>query len=308
MDLRALVASSWLGDVALLLCIPGSAQARFGSSGGHGGGGGGGGGRSSGGSGGRSSGSGGGSGGGGGSSNTAQWGAGRRGGYWSMPVPGRIAPVIVPTYPAYPVRGLAYVPPSYGVVAVGPRAVDVAGRAAYADSEPQQPTAAVTLDADLGLSNAAVTVGVHAFAEGERHGISLGYTGLFRTDAHEEIHLAQGHFSYALISGLRGRLRAELGLHLAFAPDVTFVAPGGGVSGVVELGGGFGLEGRLYGNFWPYTQLDARGGVVWAQHSLAVLLGARALYLDDKGALGAANAGATSDFFFGPYLGFALAS
>jgi len=59
----------------------------------------------------------------------------------------------------------------------------------------------------------------------------------------------------------------------------------------------------LFGNFWPYTQVDASVGVVVDIGSLALLVGGRILYVNDNGALGAANAGETSDLYSGPYAG-----
>jgi hypothetical protein len=63
----------------------------------------------------------------------------------------------------------------------------------------------------------------------------------------------------------------------------------------------------VFGNVYPYTELDARLGLVWSGSVASVLGGVRALYLNDNGALGAANAGDTSDFFVGPFIGLALA-
>jgi hypothetical protein len=175
-----------------------------------------------------------------------------------------------------------------------------------------RPSILSTLDVDVTLAQGGRLLGARALTEGRRMGASIGYTGVFSpaTDGGDGIdvfHLAQVRLTYALLSGERGRLRAELGAHFAAAPDVTFLAPGLGFSGALGLGAGFGLEARLFGNFWPYTQIDASCGLLWATHTVAVLAGVRALYLNDNGALGDANAGETSDLFFGPYAGLAFA-
>lgn len=168
------------------------------------------------------------------------------------------------------------------------------------------------LDGDATFAGSTSMLGAHAAFEGQRFGVSLGYTGVLSptTDGSAGVdvfHLAQAHLTYALVSSPRGRIRAEVGAHMAVAPDVTFVAPGFGMSAALQLYRGWGMETRVFGNVYPYTELDARLGLVWSGSVASVLGGVRALYLNDNGALGAANAGDTSDFFFGPYIGLALA-
>jgi hypothetical protein len=286
--------SSWLA-AALLLCAPSGTHAHFGSRGGGGGGHGGGGSRASGGH---------GNGGARGASRSNSGGRATimlsgRSSYWALPVPRIVAG------PVYRSSALIVIPASAAVVSSYPPPAD------NLEENTEQPVAA-NLAFDVGWLNAGPALGVHTYLEGYRAGVALGYTGIFRTDSlagsDEQIHLVSAHLTYALLTSEHGRLRAELGLHIAGAPDVTFVAPGVGVSGVVELVGGFGLEARCYANVWPYTQFDTHAGFVWADRNFAVLWGGRAIYLDDNGVLGAANAGATSDFFFGPYVGFALAN
>lgn len=168
------------------------------------------------------------------------------------------------------------------------------------------------LDGDATFAGSTSMLGAHAAFEGQRVGVSLGYTGVISptTDGSAGVdvfHLAQAHLTYALVSSPRGRIRAEIGAHMAAAPDVTFVAPGVGMSASLRLYRGWGMETRVFGNVFPYTELDARLGVVWSGSVASILGGVRALYLNDNGVLGAANAGDTSDFFVGPYIGLALA-
>jgi hypothetical protein len=189
--------------------------------------------------------------------------------------------------------------------------------ASYPDAEedditPRRHTAS-SLDLGVTVAQDDTTMfGARVLFEGAAYGASLGYTAIVSpaTDgspAVDTFHLANVHMTVALLSGERGRLRAEFGAHLAVAPDVTFVAPAAGLSGSLALGAGFGLDARVTGNCWPFTEVDASAGLLWANDTVAVLAGARALYLNDNGALGAANAGDTSDFFYGPYAGLAFA-
>ena len=176
---------------------------------------------------------------------------------------------------------------------------------------PEPPPAQASLGGDLTLGGPGPVLGAHLAIEGERFGFVFAYAAALasipESDAYDTLHLAQGHLTYALLRGPRGRLRAELGAHLAVAPEVTFLAPGAGLSAVLGLVGPIGMEGRVYGNFWPYTQVDARAGLPVSDATWGISLGARALYLNDNGALGAANAGDTDDLWFGPYVSVAVA-
>ena len=279
--------------LAIALCSPAVAFARFGKSSGGGGGGRGSGSRAT------------VSAHGGGSytrgASSSRWGGPSR--PWSGPTIVSRPVFLGPSYYGYFVA-----PPP--VVAYDPQADEVPPTAA----DPDATTLAIStmIDGDATFAGDTSMLGARALFEGERLGVSLGYTGVISptTDGSAGVdvfHLAQAHLTYALVSTPRGRIRAEIGAHIASAPDVTFVAPGVGVSAALRLFRGWGMETRVFGNVYPYTELDARLGVVWSGSVVSVLGGVRALYLNDNGALGAANAGDTSDFFFGPYLGLALA-
>jgi len=175
----------------------------------------------------------------------------------------------------------------------------------------RRPAIASTLGADLTLGGRGYLLGTQLAWEGARLGFALGYTAAFApiagTADYDTIHLAHAHLMIALLRGERGRLRAELGPHIAAAPEVTFIAPGLGVSGFLALAGPLGLEGRVFGNVWPYTQLDARAGFALTADVIGVSFGMRAVYLNDQGVLGAVNAGDTSDSFYGPYVNLGIA-
>jgi hypothetical protein len=217
--------------------------------------------------------------------------------------------------PRYQVWGYGYaVAPT--VVVPGPPSPPIDENGEFRSSEQLVPPPSVVsaIAGDVTFAGASTMLGGLASFEGARVGFVGAYTGVLSPsqDAYSNsvdvLHLAQARVSYALVSGERGRLRAELGAHLAAAPDVTFLAPGVGLSGVLGLGGPFGLEGRVFGNAWPYSQIDARAGLTVASAKIGLSLGYRVLYLNDHGVLGPANAGATSDFYRGPYvtLSFAL--
>jgi hypothetical protein len=166
------------------------------------------------------------------------------------------------------------------------------------------------LSGDLTVSPIGPLLGAQLSFEGERLGLVFGYTAAFAlvddTGAFDVLHLPAARITYALLAGPRGRLRAEAGVHVAGAPEVTFVAPGVGVSAVLGLIGPLGLEARAFGNVWPFTQLDARAGLSLALSGVVIGAGVRSLYLNDNGVLGSVNAGDTSDHFVGPYANLSL--
>jgi hypothetical protein len=217
--------------------------------------------------------------------------------------------------PRYQVWGYGYaVAPTVVVPGPPPPPIDEDGEFRTSEQPMPPPSVVSAIAGDVTLAGASTMLGGLASFEGARFGFVGAYTGVLTpadgnaySNSVDVLHLAQARLSYALVSGERGRLRAELGAHLAVAPDVTFLAPGVGLSGVLGLGGPFGLEARVFGNAWPYSQIDARAGLTVASAKIGLSLGYRVLYLNDHGVLGAANAGATSDFYRGPYVTLAFA-
>lgn len=218
-----------------------------------------------------------------------------------------------PRYRAYPRSwgypvwgyGFGYVP-SYPVA---PMAAD--GQPAPSRMYDDEPMIAAALAGDLTVGSTGPLLGAQLSIEGERLGVLFGYTAAFApiagTPDYDTLHLLLGHLTYAFIASERIRVRGELGVHVANAPLVTFLAPGAGVSAALGLAGPLGLEARLFGNIWPYTQVDARAGLTISLGSVGLGAGVRALYLNDKGVLGEVNEGDTSDQFIGPYLTLAVA-
>jgi hypothetical protein len=228
----------------------------------------------------------------------------RRGSGWS---PGYRA---YPRSWGYPVwgYGFGYVP-SYPVA---PIIVDgqYQTQPAYGTYDDERMVAAA-IAGDFTVGTTGPLLGAQLSIEGERLGVLFGYTAAFApiagTPQFDTLHLLLGHFTYAFIASERVRVRAELGLHIADAPLVTFVAPGVGLSAAFGLAGPLGLEARVFGNAWPYTQLDARAGLTLTLGSIGLGAGLRALYLSDNGVLGETNAEDTSDKFIGPYVTLAVA-
>jgi hypothetical protein len=207
--------------------------------------------------------------------------------------------------------GVSVLPPPIIVTAPPAYVVDGAPPPPVGYEEPPPPSASAILSGDLMLGRELQLAGAQLAIEGQRLGVHFAYTAAFApidgTDDRVTLHLAQARMTYALIHTARSRLRLEFGAHLASAPDVTFLAPGIGLSAASRLIGPLGVEGRVFGNLWPYTQLDARAGVTLSAGPVGASFGMRALYLDDNGVLGAKNAGDTSDFFVGPSVLLAIA-
>jgi hypothetical protein len=175
----------------------------------------------------------------------------------------------------------------------------------------EERTVATALAGDLTVSSTGPLLGLQLSIEGERLGVLFGYTAAFApiagTPQFDTLHLMLGHLTYAIIASERVRVRGEVGLHVADAPLVTFVAPGAGLSAAFGLVGPLGIEARVFGNVWPYTQWDARAGLTLTLGPAGLGAGVRGLYLNDNGVLGAVNAQDTSDRFLGPYLTVAIA-
>jgi len=207
----------------------------------------------------------------------------------------------------YPVwgYGFGYVP-SYPVA---PLVVD--GQPAPAGSYADDRMVAAAIAGDLTIGTTGPLLGAQLSIEGERMGVLFSYTAAFApiagTPQFDTLHLFVGHFTYAFIASERLRVRGELGVHIADAPLVTFAAPGAGLSAAFGIVGPLGLEARVFGNAFPYTQVDARAGLTLTLGAMGLGAGVRALYLNDNGVLGPVNEEDTSDKFIGPYVTLALA-
>jgi hypothetical protein len=160
-------------------------------------------------------------------------------------------------------------------------------------------------------------VGVSGLFEGERFGVSL----LAQTVQTQMNQLSQlnAHLTFAFLTGKYGRLRVELGADTLFARDLIVLAPTGGLSGQVWVGGPFALEGAVFVTPWPISQFDSRAGVVLGIDSIGIRAGWRIQILDDRGMVPGTPDDTTGctplanerwscrDVVMGPYIGIGIA-
>lgn len=115
----------------------------------------------------------------------------------------------------------------------------------------------------------------------------------------DSIRLLDTTLSLSLLNGDRGRLRAHLGLYSAFAPDIIFVGPGGGLSASMDLFGPFTAEAAGHVVLIPYTKVDTWAGVGLRIGVFEGRGGLRFTMLDDQGRVdGVVN----RDVMVGPYV------
>jgi hypothetical protein len=149
-----------------------------------------------------------------------------------------------------------------------------------------------------------LTVGVLANFEGEQFGVSIAAQNIAVKNqegpGYDTIQQASARLTWAFLTGRYGRLRAELGGDIFFAPSMTVIAPTGGVSGSVWVGGPVALEDSIFATPWPITQLDYRAGLAVGLGSVGLRAGWRTQVLDDRGVV---DGEAHRDVFMGPYVG-----
>jgi len=208
--------------------------------------------------------------------------------------------------------GLYYAPP-VPPSAIAPGVVGTAYGPEYLDAGPAPgpPSVQLGLSGEVFGGVGGLVGGVRLQIEEQLFGLNAGFDALAfpvedapKFELETQVYLAHVHGTVALVALPNMRVRAELGVHFASAPEVTFVAPGFGTSLLLAFQQHFGLEGRIYGNAWPYTMLDTRLGVTWSFEEVGVGLGMRSLYLNDNGEAGE---GDSDDHIWGPYLTVGLA-
>ncbi|QRK10307.1 hypothetical protein JQX13_09545 [Archangium violaceum] len=123
------------------------------------------------------------------------------------------------------------------------------------------------------------------------------------TQGEDEIDLYAAHLTLAMYSSERGRLRGELGVAAAKAPDISFVGPSLGMSFEHCLFGAVDAEARAQLVPLPYLQLDSQAGLALHLGVVTVRGGWRFLMLDDRGHV---DGEAHRDTFSGPYAGLGL--
>jgi hypothetical protein len=213
--------------------------------------------------------------------------------------------------------GIGYVPPvpPPGLMPGSALAPGVAAESlTYSDRDvPEPPNYHTVLTGDLVFGGDKLVAGLGLLVEERLLGVraSLDVIALPSYENGERqytdsVYVGQVRGTVALVALPQVRLRAEAGVHFAVAPEVSFVAPGLGTSLAINLTSLLGLDLRLNGSIWPYTQVDARASATLAINRFGLSAGVRSLYLNDDGALGEANAGDTSDHVWGPYVALAI--
>lgn len=152
------------------------------------------------------------------------------------------------------------------------------------------------------------TLGANLGIEGEFFGVSGAVTSVSLpaddgTAGVDKIGLYSGHLTFAMYSSDHGRLRGELGMAMARAPDATFVGPSVGVSFEHCLVGALDVESRGQLVLIPYRQVDGQAGLSVHLGPLTVRGGWRVTMLDDAGLV---DGQAHRDYFSGPYAGLGL--
>lgn len=180
-----------------------------------------------------------------------------------------------------------------------------------ADEEPQAPLRATAGLEFLYFTNQdrGYSLGLNAAVEGERFGVSISAHHLSLatddgSDGSDTLQQLSARVGYTLLSGDRGRVRAELGADVIFAADVVVGGPTIGFSGTLWIAGPLAFEASMYGSVYPFWQLDGRAGLVVGMGALGFRLGWRTQLLDDQGVV---DGVAHRDIFMGPYAGLGFA-
>ncbi len=171
----------------------------------------------------------------------------------------------------------------------------------------------VTANLELGVfvnpEARGFVMGLNAMFEGERLGVVVNGQAIMvgaddgsnDTDALQQL---TGKLTFAFLTGRYGRLRAELGGDVIWAPDMIVIGASLGLSGTVWLVDALAFEGSLWGTVYPFWQIDGRAGLVYGLGPVGFRLGFRAQMLDDRGLV---DGQIHRDFFIGPYAGVGVA-
>lgn len=171
----------------------------------------------------------------------------------------------------------------------------------------------VTANTELGVflnpEQRGFSLGVNGTFEGERLGVVVNGQAIMvgaddgsgETDALKQL---TGKLTFAFLTGRYGRLRAELGTDVIWAPDLVVVGASLGFSGTVWLYDSLAFEANVWGTVYPFWQLDGRAGLVYGLGPVGFKLGFRAQMLDDRGLV---DGQIHRDVFLGPYAGVGVA-
>jgi hypothetical protein len=114
--------------------------------------------------------------------------------------------------------------------------------------------------------------------EGRRLGVHASSTHVIAcldgcVDGLRGLQLFEGHLTYSLLSGERGRLRLEGGASVAVSSDVLQIGPEAGISAEVRLLGPIGIIAVARDTPFPHRRLDVRGGLYLALGGLRIEAG-----------------------------------
>jgi hypothetical protein len=222
------------------------------------------------------------------------------------------------TYVAYGPRPYYYYQPWYAVGPTGAVVVEEGvvhrypdRRDVYEYEDEKKPDPFEIYRFELGATLGAATqpdgqgvgmFGLNLLVDWRSLGIDVRYDDLALSSSAsvDRIKLLNGTMTFALIDGQHGRLRAHVGAFSYFAPNATFVGPGGGLSLSLDLFGPFTAEGSAQAVIVPFTQFDTRAAMGLRLGPIEGRLGWRYVFLDDQNRLGD---GGNQTVASGPYVG-----
>src|SRR5215831_13664554 len=241
------------------------------------------------------------------------WGFGYRGWiwdpWWTEPAPVG-PPAVVAPYGAYAP------PPAYppGVYPPGNYPPPTPGTPVDEDGLPLEPERTVkrTIVSFTAygqhVENKGSAYGIGLGVEGEHLGVLAQWNGFYLDSLSgtgtDNINLVHLQMTYALLSGLQGRLRLHVGGSGAFAPDLSRIGPSIGASAALGLIGPLGIEGQVSYTPTPFVEFDAFAGVNIGWGAIALRGGYHWTYLDDRGLVDGIP---HTERYQGPWIGLGIA-
>lgn len=132
------------------------------------------------------------------------------------------------------------------------------------------------------------------------HVVRLGLPADDGADGTDRLTLVEAHLSHTLYVHEVVRLRAEAGMSIARAPDVTLMGPSLALSVEACVLGPLDVEARAQLTPLPYRQVDATAGLALHLGSFMLRGGWRGLFLDDMGVVDGIS---HQERLHGPYAG-----
>jgi hypothetical protein len=236
------------------------------------------------------------------SSSSGSSGTGSRGTWSNTNQPTRFSPWAYGFYSGFYVPRYGYGYGSY----LGPRVSGLVAEPVAREETTLRTT--VGLEAQIFVvGDPGVTLAVHGIFEGESFGVAIDAQNISVKNqegpGYDAIQQVSARLTWAFLSGKYGRLRVELGGDAFFAPSMQVLAPTGGFTGSLWVGGPVAVEGSILATPWPIVQLDYRLGLAVGLGPVGLRAGWRTQVLDDRGAV---DGVVHRDVFMGPYVGAAF--